>query len=60
MLPKWKPFRYAQVFVEVPDVRWEDVGGSLTSSSGWSSVEWPLQYADLFLSAAYVRPREFC
>jgi len=43
------------VFVEVPDVRWEDVGGLPRSRSGWSRRGWPLQYADLFTQAG-IRP----
>ena len=31
-----EPSAIREVFVEVPDVRWEDVGGLGRSSSGWS------------------------
>lgn len=50
------PSATREVHVEVPDVRWEDVGGqSSTRDRLIEAVEWPLHHADLF-SAARVRP----
>ncbi len=50
------PSATREVFVEVPDVRWEDVGGlGSTKDQLVESVEWPLRYADLFC-VARVRP----
>jgi transitional endoplasmic reticulum ATPase len=44
------------VFVEVPDVRWEDVGGlAQVKQRLEEAVEWPLQYAKLFAEAG-IRP----
>ena len=51
-----EPSATREVFVEVPDVRWEDVGGlSQVKQRLVEAVEWPLQYADLFTSAG-IRP----
>jgi len=45
-----------EVFVEVPDVRWEDVGGlELVKERLKEAVEWPLKYAHLYKKAG-VRP----
>ncbi|MFU2207283.1 CDC48 family AAA ATPase [Solidesulfovibrio sp. C21] len=45
-----------EVFVEVPDVRWEDVGGlGLIKDRLREAVEWPLKYAALFAQAG-IRP----
>ncbi len=51
-----EPSAMREVFVEVPDVRWDDVGGLLQVKQKLrEAVEWPLQYAALFSSAG-VRP----
>jgi transitional endoplasmic reticulum ATPase len=51
-----EPSATREVFVEVPDVRWEDVGGlSEVKQRLVEAVEWPLQYRDLFVSAG-IRP----
>jgi len=51
-----EPSATREVFVEVPDVRWDDVGGlSDVKQRLIEAVEWPLQYADLFSKAA-IRP----
>jgi transitional endoplasmic reticulum ATPase len=45
-----------EVFVEVPDVRWEDVGGlAQVKQRLVEAVEWPLQHAELFTKAG-IRP----
>src|ERR1039457_1125173 len=50
------PSAMREVFVEVPDVQWEDVGGlSQVKQRLMEAVEWPLQYTDLF-TAAGIRP----
>jgi len=44
-----EPSAIREVFVEVPDVRWEDVGGlDEIKEALKETVEWPLKYADLF------------
>jgi transitional endoplasmic reticulum ATPase len=51
-----EPSATREVFVEIPDVRWEDVGGLAEIKKRLiEAVEWPLQYADLFTKAA-IRP----
>jgi transitional endoplasmic reticulum ATPase len=51
-----EPSAIREVFVEVPDVRWEDVGGLAESRRRLEeAVEWPLKYAHLF-EKANVRP----
>ena len=48
-LQEVEPSAIREVFVEVPNVRWQDVGG-LTPVKGhlMEAVEWPLKYAALF------------
>ncbi len=47
-----EPSAIREVFVEVPDVKWEDVGGLEEIKDALKeTVEWPLKYADLFKKA---------
>jgi len=51
-----EPSAIREVFVEVPDVRWDDVGGlSEIKERLTEAVEWPLKYAPLFEQAG-IRP----
>jgi transitional endoplasmic reticulum ATPase len=51
-----EPSAIREVFVEVPDVGWDDVGGlEAVKDRLIESVEWPLKYADLFTRVG-VRP----
>ena len=44
-----EPSAIREVFVEVPDVKWEDVGGLEEIKQALKeSVEWPVKYAELF------------
>ncbi len=44
-----EPSAIREVFVEVPDVRWEDVGGlEEIKEELKEAIEWPLKYSDLF------------
>ncbi len=44
-----EPSAIREVFVEVPDVKWEDVGGlDEIKSALKESVEWPVKYSELF------------
>ncbi len=53
-----EPSAIREVFVEVPDVRWEDVGGHRNVKDRLvESVEWPLQYPHLFEQAGTKPPR---
>lgn len=51
-----EPSAIREVFVEIPDVRWQDVGGLEQAKELLvEAVEWPLKYADLFEKAG-IRP----
>jgi transitional endoplasmic reticulum ATPase len=51
-----EPSAVREVFVEVPDVRWDQVGGlAQVKEKLVESVEWPLKYAETFAQAG-VRP----
>jgi transitional endoplasmic reticulum ATPase len=51
-----EPSAMREVFVEVPNVSWEDVGGlAETKARLVEAVEWPLQYPALFTEAG-IRP----
>jgi len=50
------PSAIREIFVEIPDVRWDDVGGlSEVKERLVESVEWPLKHSDLFREAG-IRP----
>lgn len=51
-----EPSAIREVFVEVPDVKWQDVGGlGPVKSRLVEAVEWPLTYAHMFKKAG-IRP----
>jgi transitional endoplasmic reticulum ATPase len=51
-----EPSAIREVFVEVPDVRWEDVGGLGAGKDRlMEAVQWPLKYPHLFEKAG-IRP----
>lgn len=53
-----EPSAIREVFVEIPDVRWEDVGGHAGLKTRLiESVEWPLQYPHVFERAGTKPPR---
>jgi len=53
-----EPSAIREVFVEVPDVRWQDVGGLRTVKKRLKeAVEWPLKYAHLFKEAGIKPPK---
>jgi len=55
-LAEVEPSAVREVFVEVPDTRWEDVGGlDAVKAELREAVEWPLKYAELFHHAG-IRP----
>jgi transitional endoplasmic reticulum ATPase len=55
-LRKIEPSAMREVFVEVPEVRWDEVGGLEEAKQAMiESVEWPLKYAEAF-TAVGVRP----
>jgi transitional endoplasmic reticulum ATPase len=53
-----EPSAIREVFVEVPDVKWEDVGGLDDIKEALKeTVEWPLKYAELFKTADTKPPK---
>jgi len=53
-----EPSAIREVFVEVPDVRWSDVGGLEDIKKRlMETVEWPLKYPELFKKAATNPPK---
>ena len=47
-----EPSAIREVFVEVPDVKWEDVGGLENIKQELKeAIEWPLKYSDVFKKA---------
>jgi len=53
-----EPSAIREVFVEVPDVRWEDVGGLREVKERLKeAVEWPLKYAHIFKKAGIKPPK---
>jgi transitional endoplasmic reticulum ATPase len=53
-----EPSAIREVFVEVPDVKWDDVGGlDEIKEALKETVEWPLKYADLFKKADTKPPK---
>ncbi len=57
-LKEVEPSAIREVFVEVPDVRWEDVGGHETLKARLiEAVEWPLHYSHIFEEAGTRPPK---
>jgi len=53
-----EPSAIREVFVEVPDVKWQDVGGlDEIKEALKEAVEWPLKYASLFSKAGTNPPK---
>ncbi|MDD5699299.1 MAG: CDC48 family AAA ATPase [Victivallaceae bacterium] len=51
-LKEVEPSAIREVFVEVPDIRWEHVGGLKDIKEALKeAVEWPLKYAEIFKKA---------
>jgi transitional endoplasmic reticulum ATPase len=57
-LKEVEPSAIREVFVEIPDVRWTDIGGLKDVKQKLEqAVVWPLKYADLFQQAATKPPK---
>lgn len=57
-LTEVEPSAIREVFVEVPDVRWDDVGGhDALKARLIEAVEWPLQYPHVFEQAGAKPPK---
>ncbi|MBT9146098.1 MAG: ATP-dependent zinc metalloprotease FtsH 3 [candidate division WS2 bacterium] len=53
-----EPSAIREVFVEIPDVKWSDVGGlEYIKKTLIETVEWPLKYSDLFKKANTKPPK---
>jgi transitional endoplasmic reticulum ATPase len=53
-----EPSAIREVFVEVPDVKWSDVGGlDSIKEELKEAVEWPLKYSELFTKAGTNPPK---
>jgi transitional endoplasmic reticulum ATPase len=58
VVKEMEPSAMREVFVEVPDVKWEDIGGlSLIKQELQEAVEWPLKYQGVFTYADAVPPK---
>lgn len=57
-LKEVEPSALREVFVEIPNVKWEDVGGlEEIKRQIQEAVEWPLKYTDLFSCAKISPPK---
>ena len=57
-LAEVEPSAIREVFTEIPDVTWDDVGGlDEIKDALREAVEWPLKYADLFAHAGTTPPK---
>jgi transitional endoplasmic reticulum ATPase len=57
-LKEVEPSAIREVFVEVPDVRWDEVGGlDEIKQALQEAVEWPLKYADLYEKTGTMPPK---
>jgi transitional endoplasmic reticulum ATPase len=57
-LQEVEPSAIREVFVEVPNVRWTDVGGLASLKQRLiEAVEWPLRYPELFAQAGVQPPK---
>ncbi len=57
-LAEIEPSAIREVFTEVPDVKWDDVGGlEDVKRTLQETIEWPLRYGDLFEQARTTPPK---
>ena len=57
-LKEIEPSAIREVFVEVPDVKWSDVGGlEDIKKQLMETIEWPLKYPELFTKAKTTPPK---
>jgi transitional endoplasmic reticulum ATPase len=58
IVKEMEPSAMREVFVEVPDVKWEDIGGlSSIKQELQEAVEWPLKYQGIFTYADATPPK---
>ena len=52
------PSAMREVYLETPDVRWEDIGGlEAVKKELMEAVEWPLKYPELYKKLGYEMPK---
>lgn len=57
-LKEIEPSAIREVFIEVPDVKWGDIGGlEDIKKQLMETIEWPLKYPELFTKAKTVPPK---
>jgi transitional endoplasmic reticulum ATPase len=60
VIKEMEPSALREVFVEVPDVKWDDIGGLTTIKQELQeAVEWPLKYQGLFNHTDATPPKGF-
>jgi transitional endoplasmic reticulum ATPase len=61
VINEMEPSAMREVFVEVPNVTWEDIGGlSSIKQELQEAVEWPLKYQGVFAHVDATHRREYC
>ena len=58
VIKEMEPSAMREVFVEVPDIKWEDIGGlSSIKQELQEAVEWPLKYNQIFMYSDATPPK---
>src|ERR671911_841488 len=58
VIKEMEPSAMREVFVEVPDIKWEDIGGlSSIKEELQEAVEWPLKYNEIFTYSDATPPK---
>ena len=58
VIKETEPSAMREVFVEVPDIKWEDIGGlTAIKQELQEAVEWPLKYLNVFTYADATPPK---
>ena len=58
VIKEMEPSAMREVFVEIPDIRWEDIGGLASIKQEMQeAVEWPLKYQGIFTFADAMPPK---
>ena len=58
VIKEMEPSAMREVFVEVPDVKWDDIGGLFPIKQELQeTVEWPLKYQEIFTYADATPPK---
>ena len=58
VIKEMEPSAMREIFVEVPDIKWEDIGGlSSIKQELQEAVEWPLKYNQIFTYSDAIPPK---